>query len=168
MACYKALKANPPATSHQPLTTRSAQPILRWAIAAALVSRRRPGVLGFRRRPAYSGPEATVESVDGLIYRVSDTGTVPLIRGAEVAAGADIRTARDSHAMLRLRDGSHVEMRERSGLYVSERGRDLTIGLDRGAIIVAGRQTPLRPSLCLHARLPRLRHRHRLQRQQRP
>ena len=61
---------------------------------------------------------------------------MPLIRGAEVPAGADIRTARDSHAMLRLRDGSHVEMRERSGLSVSERGRDLTIGLDRGAIIV--------------------------------
>ena len=77
-----------------------------------------------------------VESADGLIYRVSDTGTVPLIRGAEVASGADIRTARDSHAMLRLRDGSHVEMRERSGLSVSERGKDMTIGLDRGAIIV--------------------------------
>ncbi len=77
-----------------------------------------------------------VESANGLIYRVSDTGTVPLIRGAQVPAGADIRTARDSHAILRLRDGSHVEMRERSGLSVSERGKDLTIGLDRGAIIV--------------------------------
>jgi hypothetical protein len=53
-----------------------------------------------------------------------------------VPAGVDIRTARDSRAMLRLRDGSHVEMRERSGLSVSERGKDLTIGLDRGAIIV--------------------------------
>ncbi|MGC9945531.1 MAG: FecR domain-containing protein, partial [Bryobacteraceae bacterium] len=86
--------------------------------------------------PAYSGPEAVVESADGLIYRVSDTGTVPLIRGAEVPAGATIRAARDSHAMLRLHDGSHVEMRERSGLSISERGRDLTIGLDRGAILV--------------------------------
>jgi hypothetical protein len=38
--------------------------------------------------------------------------------------------------MLRLHDGSHVEMRERSGLSISERGRDLTIGLDRGAILV--------------------------------
>jgi hypothetical protein len=38
--------------------------------------------------------------------------------------------------MLRLHDGSHVEMRERSGLSVSERGHDLTIGLDRGAILV--------------------------------
>ena len=77
-----------------------------------------------------------VESADGLIYRVSDTGTVPLIRGAEVPAGVAIRTARDSHAMLRLRDGSHVEMRERSGFSVSERGSDMTIGLDHGAIIV--------------------------------
>ena len=38
--------------------------------------------------------------------------------------------------MLRLRDGSHVEMRERSGFSASERGKDLTIGLDHGAIIV--------------------------------
>jgi hypothetical protein len=77
-----------------------------------------------------------VESADGLIYRVSDTGTAPLLRGAEVPAGVTIRAARDSRAMLRLHDGSHVEMRERSGLSVSERGRDLTIGLDRGAILV--------------------------------
>jgi len=140
VACYRALKANPPATSHQPLATSpvrrawSTVPAFRWAIAAALIA---AAGLGFwTLRPAYSGPEAVVESADGLIYRVSDTGTVPLIRGAEVPAGVTIRAARDSHAMLRLRDGSHVEMRERSGLSVSERGRDLTIGLDRGAILV--------------------------------
>jgi hypothetical protein len=124
-------KHQPPATSHQPLFC----PLGHRRDPGG---RRRPSLLGFgdRLRPAYSGPEAVVESADGLIYRVSDTGTVPLIRGAEVAAGADIRTARDAHAILRLRDGSHVEMRERSGLSVSERGHDMTIGLDRGAIIV--------------------------------
>ena len=64
--------------------------------------------------------------------------SVPLLRGAQVAAGAAIRTARDSDAMLRLRDGSLVEMRERSGFSVSEHGKDMTIGLEHGAIIVDG------------------------------
>jgi hypothetical protein len=139
VACYRAMstaasgtKHQPPATSHQPLFAA------RWAIAATLVAAAGLAFWAFgdRLRPAYSGPEAVVESADGLIYRVSDTGTVPIIRGAAVAAGADIRTARDAHAILRLRDGSHVEMRERSGLSVSEQGHDTTIGLDRGAIIV--------------------------------
>jgi len=140
VACYKAMSATtssktkyqPPATSHQPLVA------VRWAIAAALIAAAGLAFWGFGDRliPGPSGPEAVVESADGLIYRVSDTGTAPLIRGAELAAGVTVRTARDSRAVLRLRDGSHVEMRERSGFSVSERGRDMTIGLDRGAIIV--------------------------------
>jgi len=139
VACYRALKTNPLATSHQPPATTSRRawstmPVFRYAVAATLVAA--AGLAFFTLRPAYSGPEAVVDSVDGLIYRVSDTGTAPLVRGAEVRAGVDIRTARDTRAVLRLRDGSHVEMRERSGLSVSERGKDMTIGLDRGAIIV--------------------------------
>src|ERR1019366_1471223 len=143
VACYKALKANPPATPPPPPATKpyrawSTIPAFRWAVAATVVAAAGLAFWAFgdRLRPAFSGPEAVVESADGLIYRVSDTGTLPLIRGAEVSAGVDIRTARDSRAILRLRDGSHVEMRERSGLSVSERGKDMTIGLDRGAIIV--------------------------------
>jgi ferric-dicitrate binding protein FerR (iron transport regulator) len=137
VACYKALQGKPTAAVRPaPITRHPA--FFRWALAAtlALAAGLAFWALGDRLRPAYSGPEAVVESADGLIYRVSDTGTTPLIRGAAVDAGADIRTARDAHAILRLRDGSHVEMRERSGLSVSERGRDMTIGLDRGAIIV--------------------------------
>jgi len=139
VACYRALKAKPLAPSPQPLAPRAVRPALfRWALAATLVAAAGLAFWAFgdRLRPTPSGPEAVVESADGLIYRVSDTGTVPLIRGAEVPAGVTIRAARDAHAMLRLRDGSHVEMRERSGLSVSERGHDLTIGLDRGAIVV--------------------------------
>ena len=138
VACYKALKSRPQGAIQHPAPSTQHPLFFRWAIAAALVVAAGLTVWGFgdRLRPAYSGPEAVIESADGLIYRVSDSGTAPLIRGAAVPAGADIRTARDSHAILRLRDGSHVEMRERSGLSVSERGHDMTIGLDRGAIIV--------------------------------
>ncbi len=140
VACYKALNgaklglvSNPTSTSHHPPAT-----VLRWALAAALVAAAGLAFWGYGDRllPRPSGPEAVVESTDGLIYRVSETGTVPLIRGSEIPAGVAIRSARDTHAVLRLRDGSHVEMRERAGLSVSERGKDMTIGLDHGAIIV--------------------------------
>jgi ferric-dicitrate binding protein FerR (iron transport regulator) len=138
VACYKALKSKPAVSTPHPASSSRHPLFFRWALAATLVASAGLAFWAFgdHLRPAYSGPEAVVESADGLIYRVSDTGTAPLIRGAAVPAGADIRTARDSHAILRLRDGSHVEMRERSGLSVSERGHDMTIGLDRGAIIV--------------------------------
>jgi len=137
VACYRALQSKPSAPA--PLVLRAARPaVFRWAMAAALVAAAGLGFWAFGDRllPRPSGPEAMVESADGLIYRVSDTGTVPLIRGAGVPAGVAIRTARDTNAVLRLRDGSHVEMRERSGFSVSESGKDLTIALDHGAIIV--------------------------------
>jgi ferric-dicitrate binding protein FerR (iron transport regulator) len=138
VACYKAMKASPQAAIRNPAPSTQHPMFFRYAAAAAVIAAAGLAFWAFgdRLRPAYSGPEAVVESADGLIYRVSDTGTVPILRGAEVPAGADVRTARDAHAILRLRDGSHVEMRERSGLSVSERGHDMTIGLDRGAIIV--------------------------------
>ncbi len=138
VACYKALAGTPSGAKHQLPATIHRAPIFRYAIAATLVAAAGLAIYAFgdRLRPGFNGTEAVVESADGFIYRVSDTGTVPIVRGAEIAAGTDIRTARDAHAILRLRDGSHVEMRERSGLSVSERGKDMTIGLDRGAIIV--------------------------------
>ena len=140
VACYKALKPVPRlAPKHQPPATSHRAPVFRWAIAAALVAAAGLAFWAFGDRllPGPSGPEAVVESADGLIYRVSDTGTVPThSRRGSCRRRTDIRTARDSHAVLRLRDGSHVEMRERSGFSVSERGKDMTIGLDRGAIIV--------------------------------
>lgn len=142
VACRKALDAASGRVLAMPVRPArrawSEIPGFRWGIAAGLVVTAGLGFWAFgdRLRPAPSGPEAVVQSADGLIYRVSDNGSVPLLRGAELPAGAIIRTAKDSDATVRLRDGSLVEMRERSGFSVSERGRDLTIGLERGAIIV--------------------------------
>jgi hypothetical protein len=138
VACYKAMSTASSGIERRiPIIARQPQ-FFRWALAAMLAAAAGLGFWAFgdRLRPAYTGPEAVIESADGLIYRVSDTGTAPLIRGAAVSAGEAIRTARDSHAILRLRDGSHVEMRERSGFSVTERGKDVTIGLDHGNIIV--------------------------------
>jgi FecR protein len=56
--------------------------------------------------------------------------------GAELADGAEIRTAKDSDAMVQLRDGSVVELRERSGLSTLATASDLTVRLSRGSIIV--------------------------------
>jgi FecR protein len=138
IACYKALKAGPPAAIRPPRTARAAWlAVPRWAIAATVLIAAGLTAWGVatRLRPAIPS-EVTVQSADGMLYRASDNGSTPLVRGAAVPSGAIIRTARGSHAMLRLRDGSLVEMRERSGFSVTESGRDMTIALDRGAIIV--------------------------------
>jgi len=139
IACYRALEAKPPAANPRSLAPRTSRPaVFRWALAAALVVAAGLAFYAFGDRllPAPSGPQTVVQAAEGLVYRVSDTGTVPLIRGAEAPAGAEIRTAKDSRALLRLRDGSLVEMRERSGFSVSETRKDTTIALERGAIIV--------------------------------
>jgi hypothetical protein len=56
--------------------------------------------------------------------------------GEPLPDGAEIRTARDSGAVLLLRDGSRVEARERSELSTTHSGSDLTVHLDRGSVIV--------------------------------
>ena len=79
---------------------------------------------------------ATVENTDGLVYVVSDAQMRPLAVGEVLQKGEQVRTAKDSNAMLRLADGSTVEMRERSEFSVSENMRGVTIRLDRGDVIV--------------------------------
>jgi len=48
----------------------------------------------------------------------------------------EIRTAKASRAVVRLRDGSMIEMAERSALTVSERWSGKTIYLDRGSVMI--------------------------------
>lgn len=84
---------------------------------------------------APSGP-AVVQALNGRLYLVTDAGFQPLARGQQFPDGAELRTAQDSDAVLRLRDGSQVELRERSGFSTSESGRDLTVRLVRGSVIV--------------------------------
>lgn len=79
---------------------------------------------------------ATVDSVNGQAYVVSDSGSRQLAAGEQLQKGERVRTAKDSNAMLRLADGSTVEMRERSEFSVTENMRGVTIKLDRGDVIV--------------------------------
>jgi hypothetical protein len=117
-----------------PAARRSGSYKYAWAIAAALIA----GVsiyIVYDRSGAGSG-RAIVQTVNGTLWEVSDAGFQPLAAGQNLPDGVEIRTAKDSSAMLLLRDGSTVELRERSGFSTSQSASDLTIHLDRGSVIV--------------------------------
>jgi hypothetical protein len=112
-------------------------PQWKWAIAATLTIG--IGIGAWRSRDSLlpvAGPRGTVESVNGFLYRVSDTGSSSVVAGSELSEREEILTARGSSAMVRLADGSLVEMRERSGLSLSRKRSGITIRLARGSVIV--------------------------------
>jgi hypothetical protein len=123
-----------PITATRPNLARKVVP---WAIAAAIVlaaAATMPPV--FDRVFAPSGPRATVASVEGTLYRVSDQGLTPLATGANLDEHDQVRTAKGSRAVVQLRDGSRIEMAERSALTVSERWSGKTVYLDRGSLMI--------------------------------
>jgi len=89
------------------------------------------------------GSRARIDSIAGQAYSIGLTGERALRPGDEVTQGQFIRTAANSHAIVRLFDGSKVEMNQRAELAVSADRRNTTIHLDQGSIIVqaAHRQT---------------------------
>lgn len=117
---------------------RALAPQWKWAIAAAMAVGVGLGAWQMRDHllPAPGGPRGVVASVSGVLYRVSDTGSAPIVAGAELGEREEILTARGGHAMVRLADGSMVEMRERSELSLSRRHSGTTIHLERGSVIV--------------------------------
>ena len=109
---------------------------IRWAAAAAVVIVAGAGVWTLLERPGAAGP-ARVEAVTGALYRVAADGTLnPLTKGQYLPEGAEVRTAKDSNAVLRLADGSSLELRERSSLSTTASANDLTIRLGRGSVMV--------------------------------
>jgi ferric-dicitrate binding protein FerR (iron transport regulator) len=89
------------------------------------------------------GSRARIDSVAGQVYSVGWAGEHTLKQGDEISQGEFIRTAANSHAVVRLFDGSKVEMNQRAQLGVSADRRNTTIHLNQGSIIVqaAHRQT---------------------------
>lgn len=109
----------------------------KWLAAAAAAVVVAAGIYFVQNRLAVpAGARATVESVNGSLYLVSQTGETPLQPGQKINEGQLVRTAGGSRAMLRLADGSAVEMNEHAEFSVAMRSRDTTINLDRGDIIV--------------------------------
>jgi FecR protein/Putative zinc-finger len=108
----------------------------RWAAAAVVVAAAGVSIwVAFEQFGGHSGP-AIVQTVNGTLYAVSAAGITPLATGQQLPDGVELRTAKDSDAMLQLQDGSVVELRERSGFSTTRAGSDLTIRLSRGSIIV--------------------------------
>ena len=137
VACRKVLEGRAKVAEFPAPQPRARSNSSRWAVAAAVivgVGLSTVGVVYYMNGP--SGSRATVAIINGTLYRVSDAGSVAVKAGEELPAGAEIRTAKDSSAVIRLRDGSTVEMRERTGFSVAESGRDLTVNLGLGNIIV--------------------------------
>src|SRR5687767_14513539 len=113
------------------------QPMMRWAIAAALVIGIGLLAIPFAQRFWPFGEfDATVQAADGQVYQIADTETAAVAAGAKLQKGERVRTAKDSRAVVQLGDGSLIEMRDRSELYLTKSGKDTTIHLSRGSIIV--------------------------------
>jgi ferric-dicitrate binding protein FerR (iron transport regulator) len=109
----------------------------RFAAAMAMLLIALTGGFGYQYyNRALSGPQATVQSVDGELYVVSAQGTRLAKAGVELAADESLHTARMSRAFVRLRDGSVVEMNAGAEISVGATRRNTTINLDRGVIIV--------------------------------
>jgi hypothetical protein len=97
------------------------------------------------------GVRASVESIDGSAYRISDAGSRALSPGDTLGEGEHLRTGGGAHASLRLADGSTIEVGERSVVGVGARGRSMTLTLDDGAVIV---QAAKRTSGHLYVKTP--------------
>jgi FecR-like protein/putative zinc finger protein len=111
--------------------------ILRWGIAAVLLIG--VGLVAWplvQRYLPIGSIEATVQAADGPVYLVEDAKTNPLTKGSKLSRGQVIRTAKDAHAVVRLKDGTTIEMKERSEFSINQTLRGTTIHLDSGSVIV--------------------------------
>jgi hypothetical protein len=113
-------------------------PVWQWAMSAAAVVVVAAGTFGFLNGmlPGQHAVRGAVQNVDGSLYAVVDDQVRVIPAGYEIRNGDEIRTAKGSHAVVRLLDGSLVEMAERSDLSVSREWRGTTVRLDGGHIIV--------------------------------
>lgn len=117
--------------------TRRVSYTFRWAAAAGVVLAAGLTVWFAIEQSGGRGGRAYIQTVNGTLYEVTADGNLrALASGQDLADGAEIRTAKDSDAVVQLRDGSVVELRERSGLSTTASASDLTIRLSRGSIIV--------------------------------
>ena len=108
----------------------------RWAIAAAVVAAAGLSVWVAVDQFGNRTGHALVQTVNGTLYEILPTGITVLAAGQPLPDGVEIRTAKDSDALLQLKDGSIVELRERSGFSTTQTAGDLTIRLERGSVIV--------------------------------
>ena len=80
--------------------------------------------------------------------RSPPTASVPILAGQDLPGDVELRTAKDSDAVLHLADGSQVEVRERSSLYTTRRRPRSHRPPGARQRHRAGRAPAQRPSLC--------------------
>jgi ferric-dicitrate binding protein FerR (iron transport regulator) len=137
VACRRVYEGRP-AASFAPVTAmpqRAPRTAFRWAVAAAVVASAGATIWLTMDHTGTSG-RAVVQAVNGTLFEVTAQGITPLLAGQDLPDGVEVRSAKDSGAVLKLRDGSVVEMRERSGFSTEQSAGDLTIRLLRGSVIV--------------------------------
>lgn len=108
----------------------------RYALAASVLLVTGLSLWAVSRDVVPAGSRAAVQSVTGALQLLAAREAIALTPGQEVGEAEAVRTARDSRAVLRLRDGSLVEMGARAEIAVTATGADTTIHLARGSIIV--------------------------------
>ncbi|HEX7181519.1 MAG TPA: FecR domain-containing protein [Thermoanaerobaculia bacterium] len=79
---------------------------------------------------------ARIESIQGALYKIDGSESLPVQTGEILAEGEVVRTAKGSTALVRMTDGSLIEVSERSGFSMEAAFRGNTIHLDRGRVIV--------------------------------
>jgi hypothetical protein len=110
---------------------------IQWAIAATVLLTAGLGYLGYRQfAPATNGPRATVESIEGALYKIDSAALTALAPGSELNENDRVRTAKNSTAVLRLSDGSRIELNQRAEISVTRNTGGATIHLTLGDIIV--------------------------------
>ena len=125
-----AMPAAPAVSSHR------ANYGVRWALAATVLIVAGSTIWWAVNRNGDTMGHAVVQSVDGTLYAVTADGIHALLPGQALPSDVELRTAKDSDAVLQLADASFVEMRERSSLSTTASGLDLRIRLVRGSVIV--------------------------------
>jgi ferric-dicitrate binding protein FerR (iron transport regulator) len=135
VACRHIYEGKVVAMPAQPMVRRTNYTV-QWALAATVLIVAGSTVWWAVNRNGEGTGHAIVQSVDGTLYKVTADGIHPLLKGQDLPSDVELRTAKDSDAVLQLADGSQVEMRERSSLSTTGGALDLTIQLGRGSVIV--------------------------------
>ncbi len=116
-----------------------------WALASALVVGIGIALVGANRGilPWQHKLEATVESIQGSVYRVTGAEASIIKVGALLRNADELRTAKDARAVLRLTDGARLELAERSEVSMASAWHGTDVNLQRGRMIVQSDDAPL-------------------------
>lgn len=110
--------------------------MFRWALAATVVITASTITWVVMSQQGGGTGRAIVKSLNGTLFVITADGNRLLLENQDLPANVELRTAKDTNAMLELADGSLVEMRERSSLSTTSSATDITVHLGRGSVIV--------------------------------